>query len=122
MKNLQSKTKSFRINWNNILEQAIGTLFAAAAIGLFGYILNLITGKTKPTIWFWAGLACIVIVVIFGSVWKTMRKIVIALGKWIIQNWKLIMGIVLILLVSYFSYLTGNFMQRLIQLHKNTEK
>lgn len=109
MTKLNKKLKGLQLNQNNILEQAIGALIAdilfAVLLAFLGYLYNLVTGKTQPTIWLWAVLIGFPVIVIIGLVWKTISKLLIAIGRWIIQNWKLIASIVLILTVSYSSYL-----------------
>ncbi len=94
-----------KINWNNVIEKIIGGLATTVIIAFVVYIYHIVTGQKQASMWLWVGLIVLVIIILIAPAWKTFQNILKAIGKWIISNWQLIIGITLQIIVAYEIFL-----------------
>lgn len=94
---------NLKLNWNNILEVGIGGLLPIAVIALAGYIYDLITLKPQLRTWLWLALGALVVVVVFAWLWKRVAAFLATIGRLMVLNWQLVVGLVLIVAVAYYS-------------------
>lgn len=73
MKYISDKVNNFRLNWKNIIEQAIGGVIAALVIALVGILYNVISGNTRLTIWLWIGLALAIVIFVLALFWRSWQ-------------------------------------------------
>ncbi len=94
-----------KINWSNIVEQAIGTTISAVVLTpLLVSVYGLITGNAQTSSWLWFGLATLVGSFVVARAWQTFRRLLIALGHWIVGNWQFVVGVGLLASVAYGAF------------------
>jgi hypothetical protein len=85
-----------KINWSNVLEQALGATISVVFIALVGYLYNVTTGNTQASSWLCIGLAALAVSIPVAAAWRTFRRFLSALGRWIIDNWRFVAAVVLL--------------------------
>lgn len=93
-----------RLSWNNIVEQAIGTIIGSAAIALGVYLFGLVTGTNEASLWLWFGLAALVVSTVVAFFWQSLRALLVSTGRWIISHWRLVVGALLLSSVMYLAF------------------
>lgn len=89
-----------KINWSNILEQAIGATISTVFMLLITYIINVFTGRAQSSFWPGIGIVIVILLVLWFSL-KAFRQFLNAIGRWIVSNWQLVVGLALLLGVLY---------------------
>ena len=98
-----------KINWVNVLEQAIGAVIASVVIALAVYLYNVISGQAQASSWLWVGLVVLAVSIVIAFAWRTFRRLLSWLGRWVIGNWQLVISLVLLLGIAYGDFaLTGS--------------
>jgi len=72
-----------------VLENAFGALIAAVVLAVAGYLYKVITGKVKISL---------------RSFVEYLKSIVIVIFRWIVRNWKLFIGLSLLIVISYWVF------------------
>jgi hypothetical protein len=115
-----------KISWSNIVEEAIGGILVLAIWGLLSYLFNLIIKNNNAQIIIWLIPLVIILISVRILGWPTIRKWIAVLGRSILNNLWLVIGLSLLVGVvlgvfwltnSYwFILLTGVFAIALISM------
>jgi len=104
-----------KLNLGNILEQAIGGVIGAAFVASVVYVYNLVTGKSHAGCVVWVGLGLVAVGVLLAFAWRAFRRFLNVLGRmalavlrWLLNNWQLVIGLTLLFGVAYGAYTSGH--------------
>jgi hypothetical protein len=86
-----------KIDPKPVLEQAIGTIIATGFIALIRCVFNAVTDRASTSSWLLVGVVTLVVCILVAFVWQTFRKILGMLGRWTINNWQLVLLLLLLL-------------------------
>lgn len=94
------------VNKRNIVDQVIGTAIGTLlALGLIRIIVvlstNISEGKIKTGSWLWISVITLGIILLVTLMWRTFRRIIRAIGKWVIINWVLILALIVLCISLY---------------------
>jgi len=99
-----------KLNWHNIVEEAIGGIITSVVLIVAGYIWRVSTGEAPASPWLPSGLAALALIIagLLAWKWQTFREFLSALGqraivmfRWTLNNWQLVFGLVLLFSVAY---------------------
>jgi len=80
----------------------MGATISAGFIALIVYVCNIVKRNAQASSWLWVGLPVLVVIVLVAALtWQAFGRLVSALGRWIINNWQLVVGLPLLAGVAY---------------------
>ncbi len=86
-----------RINWINVLEQALGAILGTATIAFLVYLFNVVSGKKELSSLLWIGVVVLGIITMLSIFWRWFRGKMKEVGQWIIARWQLVATLVIVI-------------------------
>ncbi len=93
-----------KINWTNVLEQAIGGIIATGLVYLISFLRNVLTDNQTPLSPTLIGLIFLILLVVSTLFIKRIRIVLKTIGQLVIRNSKLVISIILFAIVVFGAF------------------
>jgi hypothetical protein len=96
-----------KLNLSNIAEQAIGSIIAALLFSIASQIIGALTGGMYPaTVFLSTGATVFILALLLAFLWRPVRTFLSTIGGraiaaswWVIRNWQVVLGMLLLAFV-----------------------
>jgi hypothetical protein len=92
---------NMKIDWKTAFANAIGAVIAAGFLALIGYIQSVVAGNPQALFWVWIGLVISILFFLLALTWRMLHGFLNVVGRWMIKNWQLVVGLLLLFSVTY---------------------